>query len=179
MRFFARDKFGTLNFRSPPILRNVFAQGPLAAAMEVEVRGIGLLIRAEHFFAKTSVSSRWTRSMRVPSLRASMKRVSFRRSRKPRLASAAFFREEPEAYGNLRAVEDLAGEGEHVVLRFAQDLRSGFALVGRAIAHGTVHEVGVDEGTTDLAFAGLVGGYAAIGEDEAGHVVLRFAHDLR
>ena len=88
------------------------------------------------------------------------------------MASAAlFFREEPEADGNLRAVEELAGEGDHVVLRFAQDLRSGFALTKCAIAHGSVHEVGLDEGAADVAFAGLVGGHAAIGEDEAGHAL--------
>ena len=42
------------------------------------------------------------------------------------VAEAAFgvggfvFREEPEADGELRAVEELAGEGDHVVLRCAQ-----------------------------------------------------------
>ena len=66
-------------------------------------------------------------------------------------AEAAFaggfiFPKEPEADGNLRAVEELAGEGDHAV-----------------------HEVGLDEGAADVAFAGLVGGHAAIGEDEAGH----------
>lgn len=40
--------------------------------------------------------------------------------------------------------EELAGEGDHVVLRFAQDLRSGFALSQCAIAQGSVHEVGLD-----------------------------------
>ena len=70
------------------------------------------------------------------------------------LAEAAFgvggfvFREEPEADGDLRAVEELAGEGDHAV-----------------------HEVGLDEGAADVAFAGLVGGHAAIGEDEAGHTL--------
>ena len=89
--------------------------------------------------------------MRVPSLRASMKRVCLRRSRKPRLAVGALvFREEPEADGNLRGVEKLAGQGDHAV-----------------------HEVGLDDGAADVAFAGLVGGHAAIGEDEAGHAVGR------
>ena len=60
------------------------------------------------------------------------------------------FREEPEADGNLRAVEELAGEGDHAV-----------------------HEVGLDDGLADVAFAGLVGGHAAVGEDEAGHAVGR------
>ncbi len=60
------------------------------------------------------------------------------------------FREEPEADGNLRAVEELAGEGDHAV-----------------------HEVGFDEFLPDLAFAGLVGGHAAIGEDEARHALRR------
>lgn len=64
------------------------------------------------------------------------------------VAQAAFgvggfvFREEPEADGDLRAVEELAGEGDHAV-----------------------HEVGLDEGAADVAFAGLVGGHAAVGED--------------
>jgi len=58
------------------------------------------------------------------------------------------FCEEPEADGNLRAVEELAGQGDHAV-----------------------HEVGLDEGAADVAFAGLVGGQAAIGEDEAGHAL--------
>ena len=60
------------------------------------------------------------------------------------------FREDPEADGDLRAVEELAGEGDHAV-----------------------HEVGLDEGAADVAFAGLVGGHAAIGEDEAGHALRR------
>ena len=72
------------------------------------------------------------------------------------VAEAAFgvgvfvFREEPEADGNLRAVEELAGERDHAV-----------------------HEVGLDEGLSYFAFAGLVGGHAAIGEDEAGHALRR------
>ena len=70
---------------------------------------------------------------------------------------SAFFCEEPEADGNLRAVEELAGEGDHAV-----------------------HEVGRDEGAADVAFAGLVGGHAAIGEDladggNAGHALGREA----
>ena len=70
------------------------------------------------------------------------------------VAEAAFgvggfvFREEPEADGDLRAVEELAGEGDHAV-----------------------HKVGLDEFLPDVAFAGLVGGHAAIGEDEAGHAL--------
>ncbi len=70
------------------------------------------------------------------------------------VAEAAFgvgvfaFREEPEADGNLRAVEELAGEGDHAV-----------------------HEVGLDEGAADVSFAGLVGGHAAVGEDEADHAL--------
>ena len=55
--------------------------------------------------------------------------------------------EEPEADGNLRAVEELAGQGDHAV-----------------------HEVGLDDAPADFAFAGLVGGHAAIGEDEAPRV---------
>ena len=69
----------------------------------------------------------------------------------PELAAAGFiFRQEPKADGNLRAVEELAGEGDHAV-----------------------DEVGLDEGLPDCPFAGLVGGHAAIGEDEAGHAVGR------
>ena len=60
------------------------------------------------------------------------------------------FRQEPQADRNLRAVEELAGQGDHAV-----------------------HEVGFDEGFANLTFAGLVGGHAAIGEDEAGHAVRR------
>ena len=56
----------------------------------------------------------------------------------------------PEADGYLRAVEELAGEGDHAV-----------------------HEVGLDEGAADVAFAGLVRRHAAIGEDEAGHALRR------
>lgn len=59
-------------------------------------------------------------------------------------------RQEPEANGDLRAVEELAGEGDHAV-----------------------HEIGFDEFLPDLAFAGLVGGHAAVGEDEAGHALRR------
>ena len=74
----------------------------------------------------------------------------------PAVAEVAFgvggfaFREEPEADGDLGAVEELTGEGDHAV-----------------------HEIGLDEGFADLAFAGLVGGHAAVGEDEAGHAVGR------
>ena len=70
------------------------------------------------------------------------------------VAEAAFgvgvfvFREEPEADGYLRALGELTREGDHAV-----------------------HEVGLDEGAADVDFAGLVGGHAAIGEDEAGHAV--------
>jgi len=60
------------------------------------------------------------------------------------------FREEPEAAGNLRAVKKLAGEGGHAV-----------------------HEVGLDEGAADVAFAGLVGGHAATGDDVVGAEVRR------
>ena len=60
------------------------------------------------------------------------------------------FCQKPEPDGNLRAVEELAGEGDHAV-----------------------HEVGLDEGAADVAFAGLVGGHAAIGEDEAGDAAER------
>ncbi len=56
--------------------------------------------------------------------------------------------EEPEADGDLGAIEELAGEGDHAV-----------------------DEVGFDEGFADLAFAGLIRGHAAIGEDEAGHAM--------
>jgi hypothetical protein len=45
-------------------------------------------------------------------------------------------------------VEELAGEGNHAL-----------------------YDVGLDEGSADVAFAGLVGGNAAIDEDEAGHAV--------
>ncbi len=70
------------------------------------------------------------------------------------VAEAAFgvggfvFREEPEADGDLGAVEELAGEGDHAI-----------------------DEVGLDEGAADVAFAGLVGGHGTIGENEAGHAV--------
>ena len=65
------------------------------------------------------------------------------------------FHIEPEADGDLRAVEELAGEGDHAV-----------------------HEVGFDEFLSDVAFTGLVGGHAAIGEDEAGHAVGREARRM-
>ena len=86
--------------------------------------------------------------MSVPSLRASMKSVSPRRSRKRpfRRSFALCSRKEPEADRNLRRVEELAGQRDHAV-----------------------HEVGLDDGLADLAFAGLVRGHRAIGEDEAGH----------
>ena len=65
------------------------------------------------------------------------------------------FREEPEADGNLRAIEELAREGGHVVLRFAHDMLDGFALKKCAIAQGGVYEVGLDEGAADVAFTRL------------------------
>mgnify|MGYP002633799329 FL=1 len=50
----------------------------------------------------------------------------------------------PESDGYLRAVEELAGEGDHAV-----------------------HEISLDKGFADVTFTGLVGGHAAIGKDEA------------
>src|SRR5438093_8213188 len=52
--------------------------------------------------------------------------------------------EEPEAYGDWRRVKELAGQRDHAV-----------------------HEVGFDDGFAYFAFAGLVGGHAAVGEDES------------
>ena len=58
------------------------------------------------FAMSASVSSRWTRSMSVPSLRASMKSVCLRvatsRNHRHLLAAALFFDEEPKADRNLR-----------------------------------------------------------------------------
>lgn len=58
--------------------------------------------------------------------------------------------QEPEADGDLGGVEELAGECDHAV-----------------------YEVCLDEGFSDLAFAGLVRGHGAIREDEAGHAIRR------
>ena len=88
--------------------------------------------------------------MSVPSLRASMKRVCLRRSRSRVCRRLLVLGQEPQADGNLRAVEELAGHGDHAV-----------------------HEVGLDDGAADVAFAGLVGRHAAVGEDEASHAVGR------
>ena len=60
------------------------------------------------------------------------------------------FYQKPETDGNLCAVEELAGKGDHAV-----------------------DEVGFDDGAADFAFAALIRGHAAIGEDEAGHAVGR------
>ena len=46
------------------------------------------------------------------------------------------YREEPPD-GNLRAVEGLARVVDYVVIRFAQDLRDGFALMRCARAQGS------------------------------------------
>ena len=53
--------------------------------------------------------------------------------------------EQPQAHGDLGAVEELGGEGDHAV-----------------------DEVGLDDGAADLALAAAAGGHGAIGEDEAG-----------
>ena len=72
------------------------------------------------------------------------------------VAEAAFgvgvfvFRKEPETDGDLRSINEAAGECDHAV-----------------------HEAGLDEGAADVAFAGPVGGHSAIGEDEAGHALGR------
>lgn len=50
----------------------------------------------------------------------------------------------------------LVGEGDHVVFRFAQNVRSGFAM---SFAQGSVHEVSLNEGASGLAIPGLVGGH--------------------
>ena len=54
--------------------------------------------------------------------------------------------EKPEAHRDLRRVEKLAGQRDHAV-----------------------HEVGFDDGLADFAFAGLVGGHAAVGQDKPRH----------
>ena len=51
----------------------------------------------------------------------------------------------PQTDRDLRGVKELAGQRDHAV-----------------------HEVGFDDGFANLAFAGLVGGHAAVGEDESG-----------
>jgi len=55
---------------------------------------------------------------------------------------------EPETDGNLRAVEELAGEGDHAV-----------------------HEVGLVKSAADVAFAGLIREHAAVGEDKFGRAL--------
>ena len=91
----------------------------------------------------SSVSSRWTRSTMRPSLRASMKSTSPRRSRKRPFF--LFACEEPQADRDLRRVEELPRQRDHAV-----------------------HEVRLDDVLADLALAGLVGGHGAVGEDEPG-----------
>jgi hypothetical protein len=63
-------------------------------------------------------------------------RFAIKQTGNVRRIERVFFPEESEADGNLRAVEELAGEGDHVVLRCAQDLRNGFALRKCAAAQG-------------------------------------------
>ena len=75
-------------------------------------------------------------------MRASMKSVSPRRSRKRAILLVAG--EEPEADGNLRRVEELAGQGHHAV-----------------------HEIGLDHPLANLALAGLVRRHGAVGQHEA------------
>src|SRR5437867_4328018 len=52
----------------------------------------------------------------------------------------------PETHRDLRRVKELAGERDHAV-----------------------HEVSFDDGFPYLALPRLIGGHAAIGEDESGH----------
>ena len=61
----------------------------------------------------SSVSSRCMRSTIVPSLRASMKSISPRRSRKRAVLLVA--REEPQADRDLRRVEELAWQRHHAI----------------------------------------------------------------
>ncbi len=56
--------------------------------------------------------------------------------------------EEPQAYRDLRAVKKLAGQGDHAI-----------------------HQVGFDQGFADVAFAGLVGAHAAVGQHKARHAL--------
>jgi len=79
----------------------------------------------------------------MPSLWALMKSVSPLRSRKRPFLFAAG--QEPEADGNLRRVEELAGEGDHAI-----------------------DKVGLDDGPANLAFARLVRRHRAVGKDETG-----------
>ncbi len=58
--------------------------------------------------------------------------------------------QEPQAYRNLRAVEELARQCDHAI-----------------------DQIGLDQGLADLAFAGLVGAHAAVGEHEASVAVGR------
>jgi len=53
---------------------------------------------------------------------------------------------DPVSNGNLRGVEELAGQRDHAV-----------------------HEVGLDQASADLTLAGLVRRHGAVGEHEADH----------
>jgi hypothetical protein len=54
--------------------------------------------------------------------------------------------DEPQADGNLRGVEQLAGQGDHAI-----------------------HQVGLNDGIANLALAGLVGGHRTVRQDKSGH----------
>lgn len=60
------------------------------------------------------------------------------------------FREEPEADWYFRAVEELAGKGDHVVLRYAQDLRIDSHLRKCGVAQGSVFWGGLPAGAADV-----------------------------
>jgi len=81
------------------------------------------------------------RSISVPSLRASMNRVLA--ATVPEAAVLLVAGDEPEADGDLRRIEELAGHGDH-----------------------TVHEVRLDDVLADFPLAGLVGGHGAVRKDK-------------
>ncbi len=69
-------------------------------------------------------------------------------------ASGLVLRDEPEADGNLRGVEELTGHRNHAV-----------------------HEIGFNDSFADVAFAGLVRGHASIGENETREAIGREVMD--
>ena len=64
---------------------------------------------------------------------------------------------------DIKLLVSSGGQGETASSQVCFDGLLQFCGLGER--DNAVHEVGLDEGAADVAFAGLVGGHAAIGED--------------
>src|SRR5450759_5136183 len=146
------------------VLGDLFAGGSFAEAGHVGVAGRARLALAARLAAPSVVRTRDARDVLVAQLlvRAVDERAHLAGVDEQRLAAAVaagaaaprpvalVARQEPQAYGDLRRVEELAGQGDHAV-----------------------DKVGLHELLADLPLTALLRAHRSVGEHEAGHALRR------